>query len=627
MAEGRDDMSFFADPFDPLNRSCAPVTFSTPQRGKARRMSAIGPQKRSVSGEPIHRCGVSSVVQGDGLGVGASILPDKDKTESVRPPQPMLDSRQVVMETPEARAGDKRSCPLCHQSFAFSLRRHALQSHLPWFADPTRVCWVCYSTFRQGSHARRHFEEECLQGLFSSNTTLWVPLLNRMFNIICRALHLPSLEALVNYVAANRDLQPPTAITTSAEDAQVMRLMDLANNEPACRREYKFTPPNSVPSLLQWRILSTLLARIDQQSREEVFALRVSDVAAWSAVRGEAGDAAVVSPVMSDPVTRSSEVSLAAPVARLFVGSPAAAGVTPQLGMDGVSKGPEPSLHHHGGRLSCHVGVDAHFHLDHLMEKSRHKSIEEAINYVPKDVPFRLERAFPSYAFPERWPDLQKLQLPEQVNRVAWGWHPTRSSMFLEDTQFRATFRDMMQSPFVCAVGEVGLDYFHDDSSNTKQNQLILLEFACQEARLHGLPLVLHCRDREGRNSAVMDTLRVLRENLTPDWKVYLHCYNYGLFEFCRWLQVFPHCVLGVAPKGLQERDRHPSLIEVIQCAESDRLLLETDSPYFRMGRGYPHGSPSQVYSVAKTVAEWKGIPTGDVLRDAARATHGFYGV
>ena len=65
--------------------------------------------------------------------------------------------------------------------------------------------------------------------------------------------------------------------------------------------------------------------------------------------------------------------------------------------------------------------VDAHFHPDKLLGKTPRKTLQQAINFTPCGTQYRLQRAFPCYAFPESWPNFAALTLPAQVDRIALG--------------------------------------------------------------------------------------------------------------------------------------------------------------------------------------------------------------
>ena len=178
------------------------------------------------------------------------------------------------------------------------------------------------------------------------------------------------------------------------------------------------------------------------------------------------------------------------------------------------------------------------------------------------------------------------------------------------------------------ALGEIGLDYEWCKSPVGQQHQRDMLEYLCLYQHTESCLILLHCRDPPGKNDSLLDTLTIVKQRVSPQTRIYLHCYSYGWEEFSHWNVVFPNLVVGLTPKVLTPKDRHPDLIKLIKVMEPNRLLLETDAPYFGLrSQGYPKGAPSQVFAVAKQVAEWRNSTPGTVLRDSAAATYQFYGL
>ena len=106
-------------------------------------------------------------------------------------------------------------------------------------------------------------------------------------------------------------------------------------------------------------------------------------------------------------------------------------------------------------------GVNAHFHPDKMLEEWPQKTLLESINFTPEAISFHLDQAFPCFAFPESWPDPDTLTLPQQINRFALGWHPTRTSKFFQDPhhKWRNLFMQLQQHSAMTALGKIVLDY------------------------------------------------------------------------------------------------------------------------------------------------------------------------
>ena len=68
------------------------------------------------------------------------------------------------------------------------------------------------------------------------------------------------------------------------------------------------------------------------------------------------------------------------------------------------------------------------------------------------------------------------------------------------------------------AVGEIGLDYFHNKENKAKQ--IAVFESQINLAKKHGLPIVVHCREAYG------DMLEILKNPYPFENGVVMHCYS-----------------------------------------------------------------------------------------------------
>src|SRR5262245_48337304 len=82
------------------------------------------------------------------------------------------------------------------------------------------------------------------------------------------------------------------------------------------------------------------------------------------------------------------------------------------------------------------------------------------------------------------------------------GVHPHEASL-LDDELF-AKLTELSQHPKVIAWGEIGLDYYYDNSPREVQRDAFRRQL--QAARDRRLPVVIHTRDAEA------DTLEILRQ-------------------------------------------------------------------------------------------------------------------
>ncbi|MBP7095249.1 MAG: TatD family hydrolase [Spirochaetia bacterium] len=117
------------------------------------------------------------------------------------------------------------------------------------------------------------------------------------------------------------------------------------------------------------------------------------------------------------------------------------------------------------------------------------------------------------------------------------------------------------------AIGECGLDYFHDEAP--RADQLALFLGQADIAREHGLPLVVHSRD------AFEDTAGALRE-ASPSTPVVIHCFGYDRDA----ARIFLDLGCFVSFAGNVTYRKAAALRDALAYVPEDRLLLETDAPY-----------------------------------------------
>ena len=176
---------------------------------------------------------------------------------------------------------------------------------------------------------------------------------------------------------------------------------------------------------------------------------------------------------------------------------------------------------------------------------------------------------------------------------AAVGWHPEEAAGWTDDSleQIRA----LAAQPKVCAIGEIGLDYYWDAS--TKATQEIMLRAQLELALELDLPVIIHDREAHG------DSLRIVCDY--PGLRGVFHCFS-GSYEMAKEL-VKRGWYIGFT--GVVTFKNARKAVEVAEKIPLDRILIETDCPYmapepFRGRRN----DPSLVPFVAKKIAELRGI-------------------
>lgn len=157
---------------------------------------------------------------------------------------------------------------------------------------------------------------------------------------------------------------------------------------------------------------------------------------------------------------------------------------------------------------------------------------------------------------------------PQQLFATA-GVHPHHASDYADETD--ALLRQLAARQDIVAVGETGLDYFRDFSPRDVQRAAF--ERQIQVAIDTGLPLFLHQRDA---HEDFLALLGGLREQLS---EVVVHCFTGNQRELHEYLDL--DCHIGITGWICDER-RGTHMKEFMRDIPSDRLMIETDSPYLK---------------------------------------------
>jgi len=68
---------------------------------------------------------------------------------------------------------------------------------------------------------------------------------------------------------------------------------------------------------------------------------------------------------------------------------------------------------------------------------------------------------------------------------------------------------------------------------------------------------------------------------LPRNYRIHRHCFTGDWREGQNWLQRFPSSFIGVTPLVTQHGGRATAVRDFVKHVPLDKLLLETDSPYF----------------------------------------------
>ena len=254
--------------------------------------------------------------------------------------------------------------------------------------------------------------------------------------------------------------------------------------------------------------------------------------------------------------------------------------------------------------------IDSHAHLefpqfdadrDAMLARARDAGIEKILAIGSGTASDRLDAAIP-FAEKHDW------------IYATVGVHPHESKLATEE--WFGELARLAKHPRVIAWGEIGLDYFYDQSPRDVQQNVFRRQLSlAREARL---PIVIHCRD------AWPDCLRILDEE---NWRAtklggIFHCFTGSLSDAHRGLELG----FQVSFSCNVTYPKMPHLCQTAAVLPLDRILTETDSPFLppQPLRG-KRNEPANVIEVARAIANVRNLPAEEVARITAENFRRFF--
>ena len=181
---------------------------------------------------------------------------------------------------------------------------------------------------------------------------------------------------------------------------------------------------------------------------------------------------------------------------------------------------------------------------------------------------------------------------------AAVGWHPEEWQSWNGESM--ALLRTLCSRPKVVAIGEIGLDYYWDTEHKALQKEMFERQLSLAIERK--LPVIVHDREAHG------DCLEIVMNY--PEARGVFHCFS-GSVEMAREL-LRRGWYLGF--DGPITYKNAVKALDVIAACPTDRMLLETDSPYLAPvpNRGKRNDSRNLPY-IAARIAEIKSMATEEV--------------
>lgn len=245
--------------------------------------------------------------------------------------------------------------------------------------------------------------------------------------------------------------------------------------------------------------------------------------------------------------------------------------------------------------------IDSHAHLDEeRFDEDRDELIkslkENAISYVIN----------PSS---DMETSRRVVELSNKYDNIfaAVGIHPHDAEGFKEEDLDE--LRELSNNEKVVAIGEIGLDYYYDNSPRDIQKEVFRKQLELSHEL--DLPVIIHTRDAMG------DTYDILKE-FEGRVRGVMHCYT-GSIEMA---EKFMKLGFYISIAGPVTFKNAVNVREMAKQIPLERLLIETDSPYLAPvpNRG-KRNDPTNVRYVADMLANLKEIQIDKIIEHSRENT------
>jgi TatD DNase family protein len=249
--------------------------------------------------------------------------------------------------------------------------------------------------------------------------------------------------------------------------------------------------------------------------------------------------------------------------------------------------------------------IDSHCHLDRIDLKPYENDFSSFMAEAEKS---QIEHLLCISIDMESYPDMLKLVSDFNNISVTVGVHPNVQNCT------DPTIEDIIahgEAKKVIGIGETGLDYFRSEGDLAWQHQRFRNHITA--AKSLKKPLIIHTRE------AQEDTLRILKEEGAGEVGGIIHCFTEDWSFAKKAMDLNFH----ISFSGIITFKNAVCIQDVAKKVPSDRLLIETDSPYLAPVpfRGRPN-YPTYVRYIADQIADLRGVTTNQI---ADISTNNFY--
>jgi len=242
--------------------------------------------------------------------------------------------------------------------------------------------------------------------------------------------------------------------------------------------------------------------------------------------------------------------------------------------------------------------IDTHTHLydDRLTESKQDEMIQRALDAGVKKM---------------YMPNCDQHTIPGMMRIAERFQNECHPMMGLHPTYVKDDFQQELdivrnwleKSPFA-AVGEIGLDYYWDQTFKEQQKHCFSQQI--DWALEFNLPIVIHSRD------SMIDCLEIVKSKQNGNLRGIFHCFSGNMEDAQKVIDL--GFLLGIG--GVITYKSNKDLQDLIQKVTLNSFVLETDAPYLSPVpfRGKRNES-SHIQYVAEKVAELREMSIADLAK------------
>jgi len=190
------------------------------------------------------------------------------------------------------------------------------------------------------------------------------------------------------------------------------------------------------------------------------------------------------------------------------------------------------------------------------------------------------------------------------------GLHPHDADSF--NIFAEEKLKDLANNKKVVAIGETGLDYYRNLSSQNNQKEAFNKQIKL--AKDLNLPLVIHCRQAE------IEVMQILKAAMPL--RAVIHCFS-GDENF---LKEYLDCGFFISFTCNITYKKAQGLREMVKLTPLDKLMLETDAPYLSPeGFRGKRNEPLQIKLLAEEISKIKGVSFQEIADKTTQNAKKFF--